>query len=531
MNSTNGTRQQQPTRTSTNSLSGLEYYGFREYKGLLFRRKWLIAAIALVTGLATALVGYRMQDLYKASTTVIIDPGKVPESYVKSTATLDANQRLAMLQGEILSTTSLSQVVDELGLYAPLKKTKTREEIVVLMRKDIKIEPVSFGAASKELQAFSISFISLSAKVSAQVANRLASLFIEQNLKVRSQQVLGTADFFDGELEKAKKDLDEKTEKLDQLRVQYAADLPESQNLHVQALSTLQLELRSQMDAISQADHQKVYLQSLLADSAPVVNLDSKDTTNTTGLQEQLGRLQEEIDQLRTRYGPSYPDVVSKEADIESVKHEIEEAEKSAPQSPPSASVGKRHNPVIESQISQLDDEIKKREAQQKELKAQIDYFESTLKQAPAAEQQLTAAANDYANAADHYKRLEDHKFTAELSSDVEARQKGERFVILDPAVAPEHPDEPNRPLIDGVGLFVGLGAAVFLVIVLEIVNPSVKTEREVIERLKAPLFGEIPWIVTRSSRRRRLLWTAFAVSGNTVLAVGYFGLLAAALR
>lgn len=530
MNSMNGTKQQ-PRRASSDGLAGLEYYGFREYKRLLFRRKWMIVAIALLTGLGTAFIGHRMPDLYKASTTVIIDPGKVPESYVKSTATLDANQRLAMLQGGILSTTSLSQVVDELGLYDDLKKTKTREEIVVAMRKDIKIEPVTFGAASKELQAFSISFVSQSAKIAALVANRLASLFIEENLKVRSQQVLGTADFFDRELEKAKKDLDEKTEKLDQLRVQYASDLPEAQNLHVQALTTLQLELRSQMDAISQAEHQKVYLQSLLADSAPVVNLDGRDTSNTAGLQEELGLLQEEMDQLRTRYGPSYPDVVSKEADIESLKNQIKDAEKSGAKAAPSTAAAKHHNPVIESQIAQLDDEIKKREGQEKALKSQIGYFESKLDQAPAAEQQLTAANNDYTNAADHYKRLEDHKFTAELSSDVESRQKGERFVILDPAVAPEHPYQPNRPLIDVLGLVVGLGLALFLVVLIEILNSTVKTQRELTDRLKAPVFGEIPWLMTKSSRRRRLLWTALALSGNAGLAAGYFGLLAVALR
>ena len=56
---------------------------------------------------------YRAPSLYEAKTTIMVDPGKVPDSYVKSTATIDATERLSLLQEQILSTTRLSQVVDE----------------------------------------------------------------------------------------------------------------------------------------------------------------------------------------------------------------------------------------------------------------------------------------------------------------------------------------------------------------------------------------------------------------------------------
>src|SRR5262249_9249238 len=146
----------------------------------------------------------------------------------------------------------------------------------------------------------------------AKVSNRLASLFIEENLRVREQQVVGTADFFEDQLRKAKQDLDQKSQVLAQLRARYANDLPESQNLHLQALNSAQLSLRGEEDAISRAQQQKVSLQSLLASTPTVVNLDSNDNAANAGLQEQLERLQSEMDQLRSHYGPSYPDIVRK---------------------------------------------------------------------------------------------------------------------------------------------------------------------------------------------------------------------------
>src|SRR5208337_4702078 len=125
---------------------------------------------------------------------------------------------------------------------------------------------------------------------------RLASLFIEENMKVREQQVMGTVDFFDHELQTSRQDLSEKAQKLANLRAQFFAELPESQGWRTQAVTSLQMELRSEMDAVNSAQQQKVYLESLLADSPSIVNLDNA-AADTADLQEQLERLQQEMDQ------------------------------------------------------------------------------------------------------------------------------------------------------------------------------------------------------------------------------------------
>ncbi len=159
---------------------------------------------------------------------------------MKSTATIDANQRLAILQERILSDTRLGQVADELGLYRNMKATKTQDQIMTMMRSKITIDSTTTAPPARALKSFNVSFTSPNAAVAAKVSNRLASLFIEENLKVREQQVMGTADFFDGQLQKAKEEVDEKAQKLAELKAHYAAELPEAQNLHLQALTSAQ---------------------------------------------------------------------------------------------------------------------------------------------------------------------------------------------------------------------------------------------------------------------------------------------------
>jgi polysaccharide biosynthesis transport protein len=514
------------------SFSGLEYYGIAEYRKLFSRRKWFMASIALLSGVIVALGAMRIPNQYQASTVILVDPEKVPESYVRSTATIDAAQRLAILEEQILSATRLGQVIDELGLYQSLKAKLTREDIVGLMQKDIKVEPATIGAQTKELRAFKVSFTSRSSVLAAKVSNRLASLFIEENMQVREQQVLGTADFFQRELEKAKDDLAEKSRTLSELKKKYVAVLPATQNLQLQELTTAQLELRSEMDAESRAEEQRNSLRAILAENPAVVNLDTNQAGSDSGLEEERQRLQGEMDQLRTRYGPDYPDVLSKAAEIQKIQDQINDAEKSKSQGQgPPAIGGRRHNPVVESQLAQLNDEVQRHQARERELKDQVAFFQSKLQGAPEAEQELEAATNDFASAEERYKRLEDHKFTADMSSEVETRQKGERFVILEPAQPPDRPDSPNRLLIDLGGLAAGLGLAIFLVIGREFLNPAIKVKQEIHDRFPAQVFGEVPWLATSYSRTRGRIWSVLAATFVVALALGYAGLLRVALQ
>lgn len=513
-------------------LGGLEYYGPKEYRQLLWRRKWSIVLVTFALALATAVGAHFWPDSYKAGAVVVVDPGKVPQSYVASTATIPAAERLALLQAQILSDARLSQIIDEMGLYPELKNRSTPDQILLRMRRDIQVQPESFDNLAKVsnparagLEAFTVSYVSRNPSTAAKVANRLASLFIEENMKARQDEVMGTAEFFDRELAKAKEDLEAKAKRMEEIRARYAAELPESQNAHVQALTTLQMELRAEMDAVSRAQQQKVYLQSLLAQTPGVVDLDSQagtDADSASPEQAQLGQLQSMLDRLRSRYGPDYPDVVKVEEMIGQLKAQRKKAAKTATPSaalPPAAG---HHNPVLESQIAELDQEMQKHAQREKELQSEIAFHQSKLEAAPEAQQQLATAERDYDDAEQNYKNMQARKFSADMSSDVEIRQKGERFMIVQPAQPPARPYEPNRLLIDGAALPAGLGLAVLLAIVLEVMDGTVKTRREVTEKIAVPVMGEIPWLPTpRGSRRKRLQIMA-AAGSSSLLALAY---------
>src|SRR5579864_4698921 len=265
------------------------------------------------------------------------------------------------------------------------------------------------------------------------------------------------------------------------------------------------MELRSEMDAVSRAQQQKVYLQSLLAQTPLVVDLDSQATAqddSASAEQVQLARLQNELDLLRTRYGPDYPDVLKIEDHIKALKAQMKPAAKpdaSPAATPPPAG---HHNPVLEGQIAALDQEMQQHAAREKELQSQIAFHQAKLEATPEAKQLLAAAQRDYDQAEQNYKDIQVRKFSADVSSDVEIRQKGERFMIVQPAQPPARPYQPDRELIDGAALPAGLGLAICLAIVLEVMDGTVKTRREITEKIAAPVLAEIPWLQTSINSR-----------------------------
>src|SRR5215831_14600236 len=248
------------------NLSGLQFFTFRDYARMLSRRKWFVIVVTFAFAVTVAIVTYFIPNSYKATTVILVDPQKVPDYYVNSTVTTSVVDRLATLRQQILSETRLSQIIDEMGLYQKLKNKVPQEELVKRMQLDILVEVGASPKGEKTLGSFSVSYFNSNANLAARVTNRLASLFIEENIKGREQAVQGTADFLTRELEDAQKELKDKEERITALKAQYVGELPEAETSDVQALTSAQIQLQSERDAIIQAQQQQVYLQSVLGE-------------------------------------------------------------------------------------------------------------------------------------------------------------------------------------------------------------------------------------------------------------------------
>ena len=146
---------------------------------------------------------------------MLVTPQRVPADLVRPTVTAGIIERLNSISQEIMSRTRLERIIDELKLYPDELKSMKREEVVELMRKNIKVEIPKRSAETAGY--FTISFTGEDPRIVTVVANKLSSLFIEENLKQREQQAVGTSEFLASELAATK----EKLEKHGQILAEY----------------------------------------------------------------------------------------------------------------------------------------------------------------------------------------------------------------------------------------------------------------------------------------------------------------------
>jgi polysaccharide chain length determinant protein (PEP-CTERM system associated) len=515
--------------------SSQAHWSTEHYVRIILHRKWLVLSTFLVVTAATAIFTYRLPDIYTSETVILVDPQKVPEAYVKATVSGDIRGRLGTLSQQILSATRLQKIIDTLKLYPEERKTMAREDVITRMRADISVNVVSDFGGSQSLQAFRIRYNGKDARLVAQVTNELAALFIEENLKAREQQATGTTDFLQNQLRETRKSLDEQEAKLRDFKLKHIGEMPEQEASDLQILGQLQSQLQLESDALSRAEQQRSYIQSMMAvQSAPVMDLDpveqetSAPARQLSAPESRLSILKARLALLLTKYSEFHPDV-------QRLKRQIaDEQEKQAKEEPTateaSNSVPKpvpvrpapqptQVNPVLQSQLEAIDAEIAKHKEEQARLSKLVAGYHSKLQAIPVREQEITALVRDYEISKAHYKNLLENQLSAETATQLEIRQKGERFTVLDPAQPAQRPSKPKRVLLNLAGSIGGLVLGLGLAIGTELLGNSITTAEQISATTGLVVFEVVPFIQTRSERtllRKRMLLSA---AGGTLLA------------
>jgi succinoglycan biosynthesis transport protein ExoP len=493
---------------------------FRQYLEFAQRRKWWIILAATAIFAACMVVVLRLPNTYRSETVIMVDPQKVPDSYVPSTVNATVIDRLSIIRHLVLSPSRLQRVIELLNLYPELRKRGDDQRAIEVMQKAIAIEVGDAG--SQRLSAFRIAFTGKTGQEAADVANQLAAMVIVENLKSRQQQFSGTAQFLETQLQDTKRQLEEKEGELERIKAQNIMDLPESKQYHLEALTSLRNQLRASQDRMNRAQQEKVYLQSLLFATNPAVDLDA-DATGMGGspLESQIQKLESRLSELRSRYAPNHPDVRKVQAQVDELKRRMASEATNGPTAEPAKPTQRgSRNPVIESQLAKLDQEIQEQTMLQGPLQEQINFNASKLERVPIFEQRIAGLMRDYDILRANYNRMLDKKISAGMANELETRQQGERFVVLDRAPVPERPTGPNRPLI-GLGALLGaLIGGIALGMLVEMTDESVRSEREAASILGKPIVGTIPRILTEAQRRRERLRLVGALAGTVACSV-----------
>lgn len=486
-----------------------------DYFEILLRRKWwLMIPVIVSIGIGVALVFY-LPKFYRSSTLILVEGQKVPEDYVKSSVSGSIEDRLATIRQQILSRSLLQQVITDLGLYKKELSQFSSEEVLEKMRKNIEIKTDS---TRKTIDAFTISFEGRDPKTVMEVTNKLATVYIEENLKSREQLVQGTTDFLQKELENLKVSLDRQEQNISDHKKRFMGSLPEQLDANLRSLDRYQMELQTISTSLMVAEEKRKSLEvkisgleGRLKESGVQGVPDENAATNTSAnpIDEDLStlaKMKKNLETLRQEYTDAYPDIVIlkrkiKELD-DSVSHKLsvqKQQERSRPKNRSRETLdsslysGKGGNTEYQRQMEDLNNEILTLKDREESVNRNILQLEKAVEQTPMREQQMEGILRDYENTKKAYQALLDKKLNADLSENLEKRQKGEQFRIVDPAIKAEKPFKPEPAKLIMICLGAGLGIGVGLVLLIEAVDTSFKKPEEIEVELGLPVLVVVP--------------------------------------
>jgi polysaccharide chain length determinant protein (PEP-CTERM system associated) len=456
---------------------------FADYFDVLKKRKWVFL-VWIVVGLVGAGVAFLLlPKVYRSSTLILVESQKVPTDYIKPMAVDTIEERLIAIQQQILSRTLLQKIIEEFHVYDDELKRQPLEDVIDLMRRDIKITMVD-DRFHRNIQAFTISYDSDVPALAMQVTNKLAALFIGENLKVREQLVEGTSEFLEQELFRLKEKLDRQEEAISQYKQKHIGQLPQQEEAMFRTLDRLTMELQTQNDMLRMLVERKEIMRDALETSAGtpggVIHLSPKG---------RLRQLREQLAQLLSEYKETYPDVVR-------VKREIKDLEARVARGPLSDDLEEDvvvSGSDMDSQLRTIDAEIKVRRHRASEVQAQIKSLEQRMEQMPIREQELSTLLRDYETTNKRYQALLANKESAKITEQMEKRQKGEQFRVLDPANLPIKPVKPDPLRVFLAGITAGLVLGGGTIWWLDFRNLPFRRPEEIESSLGLPMLASIP--------------------------------------
>ncbi len=469
-------------------------------------RKWLFI-IPLMLGTAIGLaVSLTLPKYYSSMTLILAEEQQVPEQYVTPTDKTPFSQRLNVITQQILSRTKLQQIAREFNLYqsstpSMLSRISSfifspqdeehplSEDLIEGMRKDIKFEvvtdinpPARRGASGNAGNAFTITYTGRDPETTMKVTNTVASLFIEENLKVREQYAEGTSEFLSNELEKSKGEVEGYERAIKSFKEAHMGGLPEQLDSNLRTLDRLQIELQNVSANLKGAEDRRIFLEEQLRNSP----------AGQPPLALELDRMRSELASLRSVYKEGYPDV-------QILKKRIADLDSQAEKNRPEGAAPDARNSTVYGELSTVKSQIGSLRQREAQIRRQISDYERRVEFTPANEQKQSDLMRDYRISLQNYQALLEKKLDARLAENLEKRQKGAMFRVIDPANLPDSPDRPNRLLITLLGALGGGSMGTGLVFLFEILNPAFRKPEDFDGML--PVLTSIPVFSQRPKR------------------------------
>lgn len=486
----------------------------QDYWGIaLRRRRWVVGAFLLVLVLA-ATAAFLVPPVYESTGVIMVESQQIPVDLVQASVTSYADERIETIKQRVMTRDNLLRIAKKYQLYADASSSMTPSDMIDDMRDRAQVELINANVQARQRAtiAFKVSFDYQRAVQAQLVANELVTLFLNENVKARTERANQTTEFLTKEADKLRADLDALQSRIATYKLEHGVGLTDNVALTMTSLQRMNDELRAAERDQRAAQDELRALEVELASAKAGIGGNGGDTP-----QQELLKARAELTRISATYTENHPDVRALRRTIDGLEKRVM-ADAAAEKSVGTSIVSSSDLAVarLEARQTSVRSQAEILVRQQAGLRAKIAQIEGQMARAPQVEQGLSAMLRDLEAGQRKYEEIRAKQMSAQVSESLEEDQKAERFSLLEPPTLPERPIKPNRKKMLLMGLLSALAAGAGVVLYESMYGHVSGVE------VVASITGHTPLIVIpyiavaheRQKRRRSYLWAALVVVG-----------------
>ncbi len=488
----------------------LNDFDLRTMWRVIKHRKWRIITLTIIVSMLATLVALSKTPIYRASTTLLIDPQKSHIVGIEPINLFTQHKEYLATQFALLKSRELIQrVVRENDLSEHWEfRPKNKEKPLVDWVKEFDLahilpialpeapppvtpnrEALIRAAADSLMARTSIAPIGgtqlvkvhvemADPELAANIANALAQGYIESQLEARVEMTETSKNWMSNRLVDLKNSLQSSERRLQEyLENENLVDLDgDITTLSADSLSGIGAQLTRARKDLASAESQ--YRQVKSIDRNDIRRLSSLPAVLANPLVQQFksekARAESRVQELAQYYGPKYPKMIKAQSELrsatESLRKQVEQVVASIERNYQLARANEHSlNSIYQENKGEIQD-ISRKEFKLRELQLDVDTNRSLY--------------NVFLN------RLKETSATSGLNT-ANAR-------IVEPAVVPTVPFKPHKSMIVAMSALLALIVSVGMALLVNMLDNTFKTSTQVEERLNLPVLGSIPLVEKR---------------------------------
>ncbi len=458
------------------------------YWSIFSRRLPVFVLVATVISAASIIVAYSLPPAYVSEMKLIIEAPRIPDELAASTVRTPAQQQLEILEQRLLTRANLLEIANDQNVFADISDM-TPDRIVEAMRARTTVRA---SGRRDPVPLMQVEFEARSGSIAAGVLNEYLSLIQQEDVESRTGRASQTLEFFEQEVSRLSEELAERNAYLLAFKTENSDVLPESLDYKLSRQTLLQ-------ERLAQLDREIIGLTDQRQNLVLVFEATGRVGGYSGAAQslesQQLEGLRRQLNEALVLYSEENPRVKLLRARITELEQTV---------LPLEAQGEATGNTFLDAQLAELASRISVLNEQKQSVQTQLEQLTTKINRTPATAIRVEELTQDRDNIQQQYNLAVDRLSRASTGERIEVTAQGQRVSIIEPPVVPSKPSKPNRAMIAGGGSFMGILVGLGLVILLELLNRSVRRPEDLTTHLGITPLATIPYITTPGEKWRR---------------------------